>query len=126
MQWSGSGRVIPGTRKLRSSPPAETGPLDCQTIDYAFKKLRMHVGIRRTDGASEQPRLHDLRHTFAVHRLLAWYRSNANVQDLLPSLSTHLGHLNLSSTERYLTMTPELLTEASLRFEKYMLEGCDA
>ncbi len=52
--------------------------------------------------------------------------SNANVQDLLPSLSTHLGHLNLSSTERYLTMTPELLTEASLRFEKYMLEGCDA
>jgi hypothetical protein len=44
------------------------------------------------------------------------------VQSLLPGLSTHLGHLCLKGTQRYLTMTPELLTEASLRFEGYAQE----
>lgn len=59
------------------------------------------------------------RHAFAVHRLIAWYRAGANVQAMLPPLSTYLGHLNVSGTQTYLTMTPELLAEASLRFEGY-------
>jgi len=87
-------------------------------LEDAFQRLRQHVGVVRQN-ARYQPRLHDLRHTFAVHRLIAWYRSGADVQRLLPGLSTHLGHISLSGTQRYLTMTPELLTEASLRFEHY-------
>ena len=87
-------------------------------LEDAFLRLRTHAGVKRQN-ARYQPRLHDLRHTFAVHRLTAWYRAGADVQTLLPGLSTHLGHLCLKGTQRYLTMTPELLTEASLRFEGY-------
>lgn len=87
-------------------------------LEDAFLRLRNHVGVKRRN-ARYQPRLHDLRHTFAVHRLTAWYQTGADVQHLLPALSTHLGHKCLKGTQRYLTMTPELLTEASLRFEGY-------
>ncbi len=90
-------------------------------LEDAFLRLRAYVGVKRQN-ARYQPRLHDLRHTFAVHRLTAWYRTGADVQSLLPGLSTHLGHLCLNGTQRYLTMTPELLTEASLRFEGYAQE----
>ena len=87
-------------------------------LEDAFRRLRHHVGIGPTKGRG-QPRIHDLRHTFAVHRVIAWYRSGLDVQRLLPGLSTHLGHVDLASTQVYLTMTPELLLEASLRFERY-------
>lgn len=66
-----------------------------------------------------RPRLHDLRATFAVHRLIAWYREGADVQARLPLLSTYLGHVNVSATSIYLTMTADLLVEASQRFERY-------
>jgi site-specific recombinase XerD len=68
-----------------------------------------------------RPRLHDLRHTFAVHRLTAWYQQGADVQRLLLQLSVYLGHADLSSTQVYLSMTPELLQEAGTRFERYTL-----
>ena len=42
---------------------------------------------------------------------------------LLPKLSTYLGHINLSSTQRYLTMTPALLQQAGQRFEQYAMTG---
>ena len=93
------------------------------TVQRAFRGLREYAGIYRTDGARYQPRLHDLRHAAAVNRLIAWYRADADVQKLLPKLSTYLGHVNLCSTQKYLTMTPELLQEASIRFEKYALKG---
>jgi integrase/recombinase XerD len=89
-----------------------------RVVERAFACLRRHAGLCRTDGP-EQPRLHDLRHSFAVHRVVAWYREGANVQDWLPKLATYLGHLDLGSTQRYLTMTPELLEEASQRFARY-------
>jgi integrase/recombinase XerD len=66
-----------------------------------------------------QPRLHDLRHTSAVHRLTTWYREGKDVQKLLPQLSVYMGHTYLAATQVYLTMTPELLHEASMRFERY-------
>ncbi len=90
-------------------------------LEDAFFRLRKHVGITRQN-ARYQPRLHDLRHTFAVHRLTAWYHTGADVQHLLPALCTHLGHISLSGTQRYLTMTPELLAEAALRFANYAEE----
>lgn len=91
--------------------------------EYAFKQLRERAGVRREDNARYQPRLHDFRHTFAVTRLTSWYHDGADVQRLLPQLATYLGHTHLSGTQRYLTMTPELLRQASLRFEHYALGG---
>jgi len=90
-----------------------------RTLDRAFKRLREHIGMRRTDGARYQPRLHDLRHTFAVHRLTEWYRQGADVQRLVYDLSVYLGHVRLAHTQVYLTMTPELLSLASTSFERY-------
>jgi integrase len=89
------------------------------TLDGAFQQLREYAGLRRVGGPRCQPRLHDLRHTSAVHRLTAWYREGKDVQMLLPQLSAYLGHTHLAATQVYLTMTPELLHEASLRFERY-------
>lgn len=91
------------------------------TLEITFARLREHAGIRRSDDASFQPRLHDLRHTFAVHRLTAWYQQGADVQRLLHHLSVYLGHTDLSCTQVYLTMTPELLHQASACFERYAL-----
>lgn len=89
------------------------------TLEGAFRRLRQYAGVRRSDGARCQPRLHDLRHSFAVHRLTSWYRQGADVQRLLPHLCVYLGHVCLASTQVYLTMTPELLQHASCRFERY-------
>lgn len=92
-------------------------------LEKVFARLRKHAGIRSLPSARWQPRLHDMRHSFAVHRLTAWYREGADVQACLPSLSTYLGHANISGTQAYLTMTPELLAEASKRFECYAAVG---
>ena len=98
-------------------------PLSKSAARSAFRRMRSYAGVRREGGANRQPRLHDLRHTAAVHRLVAWYQSGADLQDLLPKLAIYLGHVDISSTQRYLTLTPELLREASLRFEHYALGG---
>jgi len=86
-----------------------------------FRRLCAIAKVARRDSGRLQPRLHDLRHTFAVHRLLAWYREGADVTRLLPRLATYLGHVSLRSTQYYLSMTPELLQEAGLRFERYAM-----
>jgi site-specific recombinase XerD len=98
-------------------------PLNADTIRGIFQRIRDNVGIRRDDGAFFQPRLHDLRHTFAVNRLVSWYRENKNVQELLPILSVYMGHTHLAHTSVYLTMTDDLLQEANKRFEKYAKGG---
>jgi integrase len=94
-------------------------PLNSNTICATFRRLCRIVGIRRDGGARNQPRMHDLRHSAAVHRVTAWYRCDADLNDLLPKLATYLGHTGLSGTQRYLTMTEELLAEASRRFEAF-------
>lgn len=94
-------------------------PLSQSAVRSTFRRLRSHAGVMRDGGPRRQPRIHDLRHTAAVHRLIAWYRSGKDLKDLLPQLATYLGHVDLSSTQHYLTLTPELLQEASLRFEHY-------
>jgi integrase len=88
----------------------------------ALQFFREQAGILRSDGASKQPRLHDLRHTFAVHRLTSWYRQGCDVQALLPVLSTYMGHVHIRHTQVYLSMTPELLHEANTSFEHYVEE----
>jgi integrase/recombinase XerD len=93
------------------------------TIERTFRLLRTIAQVSRQGGARRQPRLHDLRHCAAVHRLIAWYRRGADLQYLLPRLATYLGHKDLSGTQHYLTLTQPLLREASKRFERYA-GGC--
>jgi len=86
-----------------------------------FQHVRRAAGINCPVGEPRPPRLHDIRHTAAVHRVVAWYRAGQDVQRLLPQLATYLGHLDIRSTQRYLQMTPELLQEASQRFAQYAM-----
>jgi integrase/recombinase XerD len=101
-------------------------PLNHSSVRHAFRQLRRQARIHRDDGARYAPRLHDMRATFAVNRLTAWYRDGCDVQQLLPYLSTYLGHTSIAGTQVYLTMTPELLSQAASRFARYaaMREGC--
>ena len=62
------------------------------------------------------PRVHDLRHSMVVNRILEWYRSGINPQDRLPFLATYLGHRDINSTLVYITVTQDLLQEANERF----------
>jgi integrase len=93
--------------------------LNYKRVNKLFCRLRRAAQIQRESTARYQPRIHDIRHASAVHRVIAWYRVGAEVQRLLPQLATYLGHVDLRSTQQYLSMTPELLREASLRFDRY-------
>jgi len=88
------------------------------TITQVFHGLVKSLAIAPPSGVAP-PRLHDLRHSFAVATLLRWYRSGINPADRLIHLSTFLGHVHPSSTAVYLTITTELLGEASDRFERF-------
>ena len=91
--------------------------LDGGDVRRTFYRLSRHVGLRgMTD--SHGPRLHDLRHRFAVEALLAWYRSGQDVERRLPVLSTYLGHVHVSDTYWYLSAHPELMTLAMTRMEQ--------
>ena len=82
-----------------------------------FPRLLADAGIS-AHGRSSRPRPHDLRHSFAVHRLLRWYREGVDVQSRLIYLSTFMGHVDPSSTQVYLTITDELLAQAGRRFRQ--------
>lgn len=105
---------------------ARGGALSAGSVYRTFARVRDHADVRHDPQARWQPRLHDMRHTFALGRLTSWYRQGKDVQRLLPVLSTYLGHSSIAGTQAYLTMTPELLAEASRRFQRYAeprLEG---
>jgi integrase/recombinase XerD len=94
-----------------------TGARLCQaTVQPAFRHLLRQAGIGQ---GPHRPRatIHGLRHTFAVHTLLGWYRDGQDMQAWLPALSTYLGHANPAATYWYLTGTPELLALAARRLE---------
>ena len=94
-----------------------------QTAELVFKRVREQAGLERPACRTFRPRLHDFRHTFAMNRLVSWYREGKNVQRLLPHLSTYLGHCSVKETQRYLCMTSELTMEAGLRFLNYAIPG---
>ncbi len=89
------------------------------TVHQTFGKLLKQCGIRHSH--SRGPRLHDLRHTFAVHRLLAWYRDGQDLNARLPWLATYLGHVDVHSTQIYLQATPELIAQVHQRFHNHYL-----
>ena len=88
------------------------------TASQVFHKLVATLDLTLPDGVSP-PRLHDLRHSFAVGCLLRWYREGLEPASRLHQLSTFMGHVAPSSTAVYLTITPGLLDEANRRFEAF-------
>jgi len=114
--------------RTRRQPSAPTDPLLINTAGtrlsyssahHAFRQLLNRVGIPHRKGRG--PRLHDFRHTFAVHRLLDWYRDGQDLNSRLPALATYLGHVDLRSTQAYLQLTPELLEQVNQRFHAHFL-----
>jgi integrase len=87
-----------------------------QNFHHVFLRLIRLAAIHA--GRGRRPRLHDLRHAFAVNTLRDWYRSGLDVERRLPWLSTYLGHVNPTTTYWYLTATPELLALAGKRLER--------
>jgi integrase len=91
---------------------AEGKPLGYFGVNMAFRQLRRNLGWTQ----APVPRLHDLRHTFAVRTLLTWYRNGEPVGPKLWTLSTYLGHRHLAHTYWYLTAVPELMQLCQERF----------
>ena len=76
------------------------------TLIGCFQRIRKSAHVARHVGEVYQPRMHDLRHTFAVHRLTSWYEEGENVLVLLPALAAYMGHVGLGAMDRYLSLTP--------------------
>jgi site-specific recombinase XerD len=120
-------------RRLRFKPRSPDSPLLLNqrsrrlhhvTVNQTFRRLLHRCAIPHSKHSG--PRIHDLRHTFAVHRLLAWYRDGQDVNARLPWLATYLGHVDIHSTQVYLRATPELTEEVARRFHAYYLQQIQA
>ncbi len=90
------------------------------TVYITYRRLLKKCGIMHDN--RKGPRIHDLRHSFAVHRLLAWYRDGEDINARLPALATYMGHVDISSTQVYLQPTAELLGEVDRRFHNHYLK----
>lgn len=93
-------------------------PIHPGTVSLVFHSLIPRLGLTIPDGVSP-PRLHDLRHSFAVRTLLRWYRAGIDPSQRLIHLSTFMGHVDPESTAVYLTITADLFEEAKQRFERF-------
>lgn len=91
--------------------------LQISNIHAVFYALSRQIGLRQP-GQSHGPRLHDLRHRFAVQTLLRWYRTGEVAERRLPVLSAYLGHVRVEETFWYLTAWPELMQAAMHRLER--------
>lgn len=98
-------------------------PLPPCNVHHAFREVTTRTGLRTE---TLWPRIHDLRHTFAVNTLLGWYRGGSDVATMMPVLSTYLGHTKPENTYWYLTATPELLALAANRLSDSLATGRSA
>ena len=102
-----------GSRGLRRG-----GPLGDRQVHRMFGQLRQQLGwVDR--GGHGQPRVHDLRHSFAVRRLILWHEQGVDLDQRMLALSTYMGHVKISNTYWYLTGVPELMALAGARFERF-------
>jgi integrase/recombinase XerD len=76
-------------------------------LTLSFQTIRRKAGITRRGEVSRQPRVQDLRRTFAVHCMRSWLKQGKDLRTMLPALGAYLGHVSLTSTEAYLSVTPE-------------------
>lgn len=98
--------------------PSRLNEPSITTVAKTLCRLFRQCGLKPATG-NIGPRPHDLRHSHAVHRILQWYQEGKDVPQLLPYLSTYMGHNGIASTQVYLTYIPDILQEASKRFQKF-------
>lgn len=115
--YSSLRETTPGADQHAAFFVSGRGRLVVNTIDYTFADLVCAAGFSAAAG-ERNPRVHDLRHSFAVRTLLEWYRAGLDVQSQLPVLSTWMGHISPASTDWYLQAAPELLAIAAQRLER--------
>jgi integrase len=97
-------------------------PIPKRTIHNVFDRLRRRLGwVAR--GGHAQPRIHDLRHTFICQALLRGQQDN-QIDHVADAISTYVGHAKISDTYWYISVTPELMGEASQRFSRFSSGGC--
>jgi integrase len=101
--------------------PAGTRLIYCN-VHATFRQLRADAGLTARSSAC-RPRVHDLRHRFAVQTLLDWYRDGVDVPPKLPLLSTYMGHTHPRHTFWYLQAAPELMAIAGQRLEAAQEQG---
>jgi integrase len=101
-------------------------PMDSHQVNRVFVTLREQLGWHNR-GMHHAPRIHDLRHTFVVHRILLWMEQGVDIDQAMLSLSTYIGHAHVTNTYWYLSAVPELMALAAGRFESYMRQSevCD-
>jgi integrase len=97
-------------------------PFCGRQLKRIFDQLRRQLGWT-CRGGRDVPRLHDLRHTFAVRRLLQWHEQGVDMHQRMLALSTYFGHVKVSDTYWYLSAVPELMECIGARFEKYVDAG---
>ena len=90
-------------------------------VHRVFAELREHLGWRNR-GTHHAPRIHDLRHTFVVHRIMRWHAQGVDIDQAMLSLSTYVGHAMVTNTYWYLSAVPELMGLAAERFESFMAQ----
>ncbi len=110
----------PATQSIQFFLDEQGSLLKQSSVLKTFERLRHRLGWTSNSGYA--PRIHDLRHTFAVRRLLAWYKGGADLDRNIAALSTYLGHVKVKDTYWYFTAVPELLTLAGSRFEHFAYE----
>jgi integrase len=93
-----------------------TPALKRATVEKTFSRLRDRLGWTM-HGRARRPRIHDLRHTFAVRRLLRWYEEGVEASQKILVLATYLGHAKVTDTYWYLSAVPELMAVTAQRFE---------
>lgn len=90
-------------------------------VHRVFAALRQHLGWRNR-GTHHAPRIHDLRHSFVVHRIMRWHEQGVDIDQAMLSLSTYVGHGMVTNTYWYLSAVPELMGLAAERFESFMAQ----
>jgi integrase len=99
--------------------PTDRAPaLTRAAVEHTFSSLRDRLDWT-THGRTGHPRIHDLRHTFAVRKLLRWYEEGADVNRKILALATYLGHAKVTDTYWYLSAVPELMAVTARRFELF-------
>lgn len=92
--------------------------LGLRQVHRVFNRLRDQLGWSNR-GGHDGPRIHDLRHTFAVRRVMLWHEHGADIDQAMLALSTYMGHAKIANTYWYLTAVPELMAVAAGKFERF-------
>jgi len=125
--------------RRRLTPPFDARPASPLLCNFARGRLGPYTGTGLSQGIhalfdaagvygadNRRPRIHDLRHSFALQALIRWYREGVDVQSRLPHLALYMGHVSIVSTAYYLRWVPSLAALASERFERrfgHLLQG---